>query len=70
VSGGDEVVANVHYQWSAGEVCFDCPGGVVGIMISEGGESAECACGRVYTLHHFVTVVDKVRLGLVEGVGK
>lgn len=49
---------NIHFQWSAGEVCFDCPCGEKEIIISESGIERECVCGRIYRVRHFVEVID------------
>ena len=47
----------IHYQWTAGEVCFDCPCGVKEFILSEGGDKKTCReCGRVFTLVHYVRV--------------
>lgn len=48
---------DINYQWSAGEVCIDCPCGTKEIIFSEGGDERTCDCGRVYKLIHFVTLV-------------
>lgn len=47
---------DIHFQWEAGEVCFDCPCGTKEIILSEGGDEETCDCGRVYKLHHFVSL--------------
>lgn len=52
----DYKVAHVHYQWTAGEVCFDCPCGETEIIMGEGGDVKQCDCGRVYRLRHYVEV--------------
>lgn len=54
---GFEIAKNLHYQWSAGEVCFDCPCGVKEIILSESGETETCeGCGRTYRNVHYVEV--------------
>lgn len=55
-----EILAtDIHFQWSAGEVCFDCPCGEEELLIAEGGGGGVevCECGRKYKLFHYVTVL-------------
>lgn len=40
-----------------GEICFDCPcGDEIELNFGRLMESEKCECGRVYKLHHHVTV--------------
>lgn len=52
----DEPYEGIHVQWSADEVCFDCPCGTKEIIMVESGSETTCDCGRVYKLHHFVSL--------------
>ncbi len=48
------IATDIKYNWSAGEVSFDCPCGEVEIYLDE--SEHECVCGRVYRLRHYVEV--------------
>lgn len=50
------IARDLTWHWQAGEVCFDCPCGEKEIIISEGGETHQCECGRTYRLVHYVEV--------------
>ena len=54
--GEFEVAGDISYIWSAGELSFDCPCGGRAIILSEGGDTKRCECGKVYRLFHYVGV--------------
>jgi len=54
-----KIAEDIEYQWTAGEVCFDCPCGEKEIILSEGGDTYKCDCGRKYELIHYVTVEER-----------
>jgi hypothetical protein len=47
---------DIKFQWTAGEVMFECPCGTLEIIMTESREEKTCDCGRVYKLHHFVSL--------------
>ena len=48
---------DIKFQWTADEVCFDCPCGTTEIILSESGEEKRCpGCGRVYRNIHYVAI--------------
>jgi len=51
-----QIARDIKYNWSAGEVSFNCPCGEKDIFMDESGQTSECACGRVYRLHHYIEV--------------
>lgn len=51
-----KMATDIKYNWSAGEVSFDCPCGMWGIIQDADDEVFECECGRRYRVVHFVEV--------------
>jgi hypothetical protein len=39
-----------HINWDNCSVGFDCPCGQKELQLSEGGETHQCSCGRIYRL--------------------
>lgn len=54
-----QMADGLEFQWSAGEVCFDCPCGEKEIIMSEGGDIINCECGRIYKLVHYVALIQR-----------
>jgi len=53
---GEFEQADVDFNWTAGEVSFECPCGRREIILAEGGDMKRCDCGKVYRLCHYVEV--------------